>query len=303
MPTKAPDINLENAIQAYLSGEAAQVVAPKFGVCGKRLTTVLKERGLLRTREERYSIAGSKNGTLRHGTLQLPDAEIAARYQAGESEKALAQEFGVNRFAIATSLRIMNISRRTMQESQIIRSAKIPLREREQVFKDHPEPHQRTWEQRCQAARLWEDKAAQGGMGRTSQGEILLRDLLLSKRVCFTPQRAVGPYNVDLGAYPVAVEVWGGAFHFSRDHTERFRYLANQGWHLIIVYADIKRSPITIGAADYIIAFLEQSRLDPTVRRKYRVIWGNGEVFSAGSLDDDNVARIVPRKHFLGKGA
>lgn len=303
MPAKAPDINLENAIQAYLSGEAAQKVAPQFGICGKRLTAVLKERGLLRTREERYSIAGSKNGTLRHGTLQLPDAEIATRYQAGESEKALAQAFGVNRHAITVSLRITNTPRRTTEECGILRSSKIPLREREHAFKDHPEPHQQTWEQRCRAARLWEDKAAQGLYSRASQGEILLRDLLLSKGKSFTPQQAVGPYNVDLGAYPVAVEVWGGAFHFSRDHTERFRYLANQGWHLIIVYSDIKRSPITIDAANYIIFFLEQSRLDPAAPREYRVIWGNGEVFSAGRLDDDNIARIVPRKHFLGQGA
>lgn len=299
MPAKAPDINLENAIQAYLSGEAAQKIAPQFGVCGKRLTAVLRERGLLRTKEQRYALAGSKNGATRHAALQLPDIEISARYLAGESEDALAKAFNVNRFAIATSLRVTNTRRRTAQESQAVRSAKVPLRERKQVFKDHPEPYQKTWEERCQAAQFWEDKAARGLYSRTSQGENLLYNLLLSKGGEVIPQQAVGPYNIDLGARPVAVEVWGGAFHFSCDHTERFRYLADQGWHLIIVYADAKRSPITIGAADYIITFLEQARLDPTMPRKYRVIWGNGEVFTAGSLNDDDIARVVPRKHFL----
>lgn len=303
MPTKAPDINLENAIQAYLSGEAAQVVAPKFGVCGKRLTAVLKERGLMRTSEQRYAIAGSKNGVLRHSLLQLPDVEIASRYQAGESEKALAEAFGVNRFAIATSLRMTNTPRKTTEEWIAERGNKIPLREREPVFNDHPEPHQQTWEQRCHAAQLWENRAAQGLYARASQSETLLGKWLLDKMDGFIPQQAVGPYNVDFGANPVAVEVWGGAFHFSRDHTKRFRYLADQGWHLIIVYSDSKRSPITIGAADYIVAFLEQSCLDPTAPREYRVIWGNGEVFAAGSLNDDNIARVVPRKHFLGQGA
>lgn len=299
MPAKAPDINVENAIQAYLSGESAKKIAPYYGICAKRLTAILKERGLLRDKSQRYAIAGKKNGKIRHKTLDLPDDEIAKRYLSGETEQTLAKEFGVNRYAISTSLRFTNTPRRSLSDNYTLKSSKIPLKERKPVFNDHPGPYKKTLEQRIKAAKEWEQKAKNWRVPHASTSEIILFNLLVGKGMDIILQQAVGPYNIDLGTFPVAVEVWGGAWHFSKDHTERFRYLFDNGWHLIIVYADPKLSPISIGAADYIVTFFEHTCLDPTTPREYRVIWGNGEIFSAGRFDDDNIARIVPRKHFL----
>src|SRR5690242_2420370 len=89
MPAKAPDINMDNAIEAYLAGEPAQKVAPRFGVCGKRLTKILKERGLLRTKKQSFALTPHLSSLESHHALGLDDAEISRRYLAGESEKAL----------------------------------------------------------------------------------------------------------------------------------------------------------------------------------------------------------------------
>lgn len=299
--TKASPENVENAIAAYVSGEAAQKCAPRFGVDGKRLTIMLRERGLLRSIEDRYRIAGAKNGSIRHAAIGLPDEEISRRYLDGDSELALSVAYSVTRAAIATSLRITGTPRRTFTDAMHLRSSSTPLHPRKIVFQDHPGPYVNTWEQRCEAAQKWESAATAGRYARASDSEIKLATWIEDQGLKPVRQQAVGPYNIDIGAYPVAVEVWGGAFHFSRDHSERFRYLFDRGWHIIIiVYVDSQRSQLGPKAAEYIVSLAQSTRSDPSFRREYRVIWGNGEIFASSSSNDHEITRIVPRKRFAG---
>jgi hypothetical protein len=94
-------------------------------------------------------------------------------------------------------------------------------------------------------------------------------------------QKAVGPYNIDIAAKPIAVEIFGGHWHGSGRHVarapKRFRYLLDQGWPFVIVWADARHAPLTPDAAQYIVTFAEFVRSHPTARREYRVIWGTGE--------------------------
>jgi hypothetical protein len=109
-------------------------------------------------------------------------------------------------------------------------------------------------------------------------------------------QQAIGPYNCDLGAYPVAVEVFGGGWHWYGDHVaivpKRFRYILDAGWHILAVKIDAA-FPLTSVTADYIAAYIQQARSDPSSRREYRVIRGAGETLASGSADDDQIS-IVP---------
>jgi very-short-patch-repair endonuclease len=132
--------------------------------------------------------------------------------------------------------------------------------------------------------------------GHISDAERELAVMLRERDIEVIPQQAVGPYNVDLGTFPIAVEVWGGAWHFSRDHTERFHYLLDRGWAVVIVYTDKIRSPLGPGAADYIAALIEICRTAPPPAGQYWVIRGSGELSASGRLDDDDVASVVPRE-------
>ena len=97
-----------------------------------------------------------------------------------------------------------------------------------------------------------------------------------------TPQRAIGPYNLDIAvnAPLIAVEIYGGKWHSTGTHRirhfERCKYLLDLGWNVVIVWVDGLRYPLDIGADNYIVAFVEQLRRAPTVRGQYRVILGNG---------------------------
>lgn len=61
---------------------------------------------------------------------QLPDAEIGRRYQAGESEQALAVAFGVNRWTIRHRLIALGVQCRDRGAAMVQRMAKMPPEER-----------------------------------------------------------------------------------------------------------------------------------------------------------------------------
>lgn len=293
MPAKAPDSHVENAITAYLAGESAQKVAPRFGVCGKRLIGILRERGLLRTKRESFKLTPNPGSLRRHTSLALPDEEIAKRFMAGESVKSLSISFGVTRAAINTSLRWQNVTARSIADAMRLRSTQIPLTERETLFSDRRGPRIQPM-----ASALSVAKGRQRNLNPVyvSSHERLLADWMVERGINIVPQQAVGTYNIDIGAYPVAVEVWGGAWHFSRDHRERIKYLFDSGWNLVIVFVNTQTSPLTVGAADYIVSYFQESASNPTLRGEYRVIWGEGNLFARGGADSDEFTRIVPRR-------
>ena len=57
---------------------------------------------------------------------------------------------------------------------------------------------------------------------------------------------------------------------------DRLRYILDQGWTLVIVWASAKQQPIGPGACDYIAALAQQASRDPSWSGQYRVIWGDG---------------------------
>lgn len=120
-----------------------------------------------------------------------------------------------------------------------------------------------------------------------------------------TLQKAIGPYNADLAAYPVAVEIFGGNWHARGRHAARFpdrvRYFLDQGWNLVIVWVLDRRRwqsaiPLTPAAADYIASFVQLTRRDPSTRGQYRVIWGDGKEAATDGLDLNELALVPSRR-------
>lgn len=302
LPPKAPSTNLEDAVAAYVAGESAQRVGPRFGVCAKRLTAELRMRGLFRTMVESRSISGKKAARTQHAKTEIPDAEIVARYLAGESEKTLAVAYGVNRATIGTTLRHANVTRRGLRESQRLIWESMPLRER-QTIPTRVSSHAQPIQQRIAVAKAREQLASEGKRVFQSPSESVLASWLRERGMTVIQQQAIGPYNVDIGAHPIAVEIWGGSWHFHRDHTERNGYLFDAGWDLILVFTERRRSPLSVGAADQIVALADISRSKPASGGQYWVIWGNGEIFASGDREHDKFTRIVPRRTRHGGGA
>jgi very-short-patch-repair endonuclease len=128
------------------------------------------------------------------------------------------------------------------------------------------------------------------------RAERALQDWLTERGLVTTPQKAVGKYNIDLAAFPVAVELFGGGWHAHGRHRarldERTRYLFDEGWHLYIIWTHSRSHPLLPEIADDIVSFSQIASCDPSARREYRVVWGDGEFLSSGYSDDDELALI-----------
>src|SRR5579859_2790695 len=201
--------DLENAISAYESGENLKAVARRFHI-GHRLRRALIERGTLRPR-----------------LPSLPVSEIVARYVAGESENALANVYCTTRAVVRSHLRSAGITLRGQTEANRLSSAaRTPEQHRRYVEAAHiaARAHVQSFDEKAKRAKTRQER----GLG-VSPAELLLAEWLKQRGIEMTPQLAIGPYNVDLGTYPVAVEIFGGGWHAYGRHRrlapERYRYL------------------------------------------------------------------------------
>jgi len=111
--------------------------------------------------------------------------------------------------------------------------------------------------------------------------------------------KAIGPYNADIGAGSVAVEIFGGTWHGGGRPAEIFpkrsRYILDAGWHLVIVWIT-KFFAFTENGANHIISFIEETSRNESAVREYRVIGGDGQLLASQRGDFDDFPFIPPGK-------
>lgn len=301
MPAKGSDADFEHAIEVYVTGVSAEDAAQRFHVGVERLRDELIARGLWRSYRESRRLAAERNSVLQRERAGLPDAEIVARYLAGESENALAHAYGVSRSVVAARLRAAGVERRDMTTAnRMIQARRSPEERKRGIMAAQAAQRGRkhTLEFRSKIALTRQLRRT-----HVSPAEELLT-LWLRERLpeCqIVPQYAIGPYNVDVGIVaerPIAVEIFGGAWHaqFKRRNPDRLRYLLDAGWNLIIIWVHIQRWPLSLAAADYVASFAQQASGDPAVGSQYRVIWGDGQEVPVESLNLDNLTLIPSRR-------
>lgn len=300
MPAKAPDSNLNDAIDCYVAGDSVEVCSRRFHTSYQRLRDALEIRGLMRDRAASYRIAAKRMGATRRAKLGLPDDEIVRRYLAGESEKTLATAFGVDRLAIRARLRSAGVVRRGIKEaSQLASSKKTSEEHIRHAMAAHGAALGRVQSLAEKTKRAATREAKQLGV---SPAERVLAVWLGQRGYVFRPQMAVGPYNVDLGSDAVAVEIFGGGWHAYGDHhrraRERYRYLTDLGLNLVIIWVGdgVRMPSLQAATADYIASFVEETRRDPSIRGQYRMIWGDGKQAAVSGKDIEKIAVIPSRR-------
>lgn len=202
------------------------------------------------------------------------DAEnLSKRYLAGESLDSIADDIGVNRQTLTRALERYGIEIRTAQWgwNQRRRGQKAGATELHRKAQ---------WKQRT--------------LIKEGAGERLLGSWLVEMGFPYTPQLAVGPYNLDLAVGNIAVEVHMASRQPSSSPgtRKRIEYLLNHDWSVIYIW--ISHSHFLTEAAAYEVVALDYrlSRL-PSGGREYRVVRGDGEFFSTIQYEPHQVA-VVP---------
>jgi hypothetical protein len=122
---------------------------------------------------------------------------VLARYRAGESEKALAEAFGVGRLVVARLLRIAGVARRGRSASLRLRLSRMDTAARAAL----------TAGAHTETARANGARTAARSLRKRGRWETELEIMLGHLGLRVQPQRAVGPYNLDLAIGALDIEV------------------------------------------------------------------------------------------------
>jgi len=279
---KRVNLDIPAVIESYKTLGTVKKVANKFDVSPKTITNRLKKNGVNISRR-----------------IKLPVNKIVELYKGGMSENAIAKKFDVTRNVIRRRLESTDTHIRAQSEAETLKWSQMSESKRQhQVKAAHEaiEGRELSFEQKCKTAKTREQTAGDNP-AIVSEHETILRRMLAVRGIDTIWQKAIGPYNCDLAATPVAVEVYGGGWHWHGRHVarveERFNYILNAGWFIYVVPI-YGRFTLTAEVADHIASYINRIRRDKPTTCEYRVVWGAGEFTTAGSLNDNNISIEPP---------
>lgn len=216
--------------------------------------------------------------------LFIPNLDdLIEQYRTGTSMKQLAEGAGISRPKLVREFKARGEPIRSHSAAEALKWRALKrdraLVER-QVGRAWAACRGRdvTHEERCLRATTREQRATHRFLYEQE-----IESELRQRGAITTPQKAIGPYNVDLSfdEARVAVEIIGCQMVSKRRaaYPERLEYICNAGWLLILVI--IKRAN-TRGAdfaaiAEQLIAYAEMASSNPSVRGQYGVIGRNGQ--------------------------
>jgi len=231
--------------------------------------------------------------------ISIDTDNLVKLYLSGISQFELGKIFNVSRTVVHRRLIENGIVIRNIPDAAVIRDAKIPIEVKRQRFIKA--------QQACIGRIVTEREKTLRANSRQSSckqsaSEILFCDWLTQRGYKIIPQQAIGFYNVDIGIFPIAIEILGGSWHASKPiHAERTRYILNKGWSMIFIWVNGRRSPLVSSVTDYVISRLEFLRQNPSIVSQYWVIRGDGKELSTGSIDSDNISIVVPGYESLNR--
>ncbi|MFI6634278.1 helix-turn-helix domain-containing protein [Nonomuraea fuscirosea] len=268
------DVTAAEVATLYRTGLPTTEVAQQLGVSHSTVSRLLDEQGVPRRSPSEDAVAKFVR------TTGVTAEEVARRYVSGESEKTLAEALGVWRSTIRIVLTNQGIAARGRSDAQGLRLAQLSAEERKRLASF------------ANAARRGQTASARERSAKavarvdnpyfTGLGEAEIAELLRAHGFAVEPQRAEGPYNIDVATWPVAVEVHRHTTHPMRQTRirERAVYLADQGWRVLYVWCNRSAAGkwcFSDPAADEVIAHIQRAQTDPSSVREYRVVRCTGQ--------------------------
>lgn len=261
MTRKTDPALIDHAANLIRNGEILKVAAEKIGINPVTLSRKLSELGVAVPRGRR----GDR--------VNLPIENIAAMYQDGKSENAIANELGVSRGTVRKRLLRVGITPRTQSEAEELKWAQMSNEARaNQVKAAHKASRGviKSIDTRRAIARTRERIKYAHLVG---MGEIELLEFLTNRGIHAVHQMAVDSYNIDIAVGNIAVELTrdrGRYTMFNPKEIKRAEYLLESGYHVMAVEFDSVGT--IIECADNLIRFIdEMSRLETTAREYWVV--------------------------------
>lgn len=280
MAAERKHIDLDELARLYHDGRTNGELRAHFGIGPRALNDRLTTLGLATDRRRRLT-----------AEQEMTAVEM---YLGGATKNDVARHFGIASGSAGNILERNGIAKSNRNEAVRIRNARMTPEQRlanTKAAHDAVRGRKVGYDELCQRAVTRERT---GGIA-SSVAEHQLAALLRERtNLPVIQQKAVGKYNIDIAIGSVAVEVSGRnlkgySLTISRERTE---YIIDSGYLFVRVWANRSRNVVTADLADYLVALAEQVSGDPSARREYRVVRGNGQLVASGSREDDHFAGV-----------
>lgn len=222
---------------------------------------------------------------------------IIEKYASGIGIGGVANMLGVSPSPIERTLRENGVHIRNPSEQQQARMDRSTPEEIAKLTKAANKAatgRKKTFEELCKGAKTREGNIDTHTVSKLEHSFAAMFD---DANIKYTRQVACGAYNCDFVVDSVAVEVWGGNFHFSGEHLarseERFKYITRFFKGVIIVTIN-SSNPFSEGLVKALIANIKEFSGQPSITGEYRMIWSNGEFITGNRINGDNFAFIYP---------
>lgn len=220
---------------------------------------------------------------------------IADLYVSGIPEYIIAKRFKVDRGTIRKRLIEARVPIRDCKAACILRMNNMTADEKKRITKNAHDAVRgvKRPDKECLEKAITRQKTLQ----YVGAGEKEILSWLECKGEKCVPQLAVHRYNIDIGCAPVAVEIsvnWCNPL-FQPHNRKKIMYLCNHGWAVIFVLVPEKRF-ICEPQADYIHAFIQSVRRNPSLIGEYRVIGREAKVKAIMRFDGENLPGIPSLK-------
>lgn len=284
--------DVPHIISKYVDGASTNSICIEFGIAESTLNMIFKFNGVKkRSRGEQGRINGKAQRESR-----LDVALVESLYADGIGVRGIADKLGVAPNVIKRMLEDIGHKTRNRSEQQSARMKRATKEERiklTQKANASARGKSATKESRIRIAQTCQFK----GDRRNSRLEKMFLQLMAERGVNLSQQIAIDSYNCDFAIDTIAVEIWGGGWHFTGEHAARFpertRKILDSGFQLVIL-PFLGRFQLVPEIADYLVTFLDELRRNPPPTSQYWVIWGAGEAIVSGGSESINDALIVP---------
>lgn len=282
---KKVSFDIDHAIQMNKAGKTVRAIAKDLGV-GKH---VIYKRFA--------SIGYTPTGHLSISADDIP--AIISMYTSGASENAVATHFGVSRTAIRKALVDADVHVRTQSEAESLKWSQMTDKQRaNQVKRAHQAVADKPPEFFAAAA-IKQAKAKEKSLAKTGFMESEFISAFEKMGYIITPQKAVGPYNIDIAIGNAAIEV-----HINPSNPHGHPYYAKRvvdllelGWH--VIYIKITSDVLVERATEKVCAMLDLIRTNKPELAQYGVIRGTGELMASGCLDGNKLACVTGSDGFF----
>jgi very-short-patch-repair endonuclease len=288
MPVKFSTADVNYIINKYATGVGTLAISKALGVGYQPVTRILSENGVHLRNKREAVIAGVLS--------KVSIAEIISLFSNGIGVNGISERFGVSRAAVGNILKDQGIALRNRSQQQFARMKNATPEQIKALTKSAHDAVRGTKKSRSSQEEFAQTKEARGS-GISSPAEYALASMLKDRGIETVRQKAIGIYNCDLASGTVAVEVFGGNWHWHGNHLarteKRFNEIMNSGWNILAIAVNAS-SPLTDAVADYVAAYIQEVGRNPPVTCEYRVIWRAGEFSTGGRLNDENFSIEPP---------